>query len=129
MAKNPECWAIFSLTGKDLDPDEITDLTGVNPDFFSSEQITGNRKGGIWQVYSRLEGRREPEEFIWDVLKKIASARDLFKKLCKDYEAVIYCSVEFSGNDIDGVKLSPRLMLILGDLGVSLEFHPWKHES
>ena len=125
MAKNPDCWAIFSLSGKKLDPDEITDKTGINPDYYSSDKITEDSEFGLWQIYSRLEGSHDPEKFIWDILKRIAPVKDIIKKLCSEYDAVLYCSLEFSGADVNGAVLSPRLLLILGDLGINLEIHPW----
>ena len=128
MAKNPNCWTILSLSGKKLDPEKITDLTGISPDFFS-EQIVDRKDNGLWQIYSRLEGRHDPEDFIWDILKRIAPVKNTFKKLSKEFDAVLYCSLEFSDPETNGALFSSRVLLILGDLGVKLELHPWKHES
>lgn len=126
MIKNSQSWAILSISGK-TSPDRISSRLKMQPDYFHSPEIFGNKNdfSMIWQIHSSLPGGSSLEEHIWAILKKIAPVKNELSELARTEEVIIYCSVEFAGENYGGVVLSPRLLLLVGSLGINLEFIPW----
>ena len=130
MVKNSQSWAILSISGKEH-PDLISRKLNLEPDFFQTFDMNIKKTEydkNVWQIYSDLAGNLSLEDHIWSLLKRIAPSRKIIKNISETAEVVIYCSVEFAGENFGGVRLAPRLLLLTGSLGISLEFIPWKNE-
>ncbi len=124
--QNPRSWAILSISG-DFSPDEITKEINITPDYFHVKMNAS--KKAFWQIHSKLPADRPLEEHLWEILKKIASSRLAFKKIVLNLECVIYASVEFSDVEIGGIRLSPRLLTLIGNLGIGFELNPWLNDK
>jgi len=125
--QNPRSWAVLAITGN-FQPDDFTKELGISPDY-SHEKRVYSQKVGFWQIHSKLSADRPLEEHLWEILKKIAPSRLAFKKLSADLECAIYASVEFSDAETKGINLSPRLLTLLGNLGIGFELNPWLNEK
>jgi hypothetical protein len=128
----PRTWAAFILQGNDLNPDEVSELLGVKPDFSIHKKLhnlQSQESRPHWQLNSSLSPEASIEEHFYNILKKLAPSRSKLKELTAKLEAVFYASVEFSSMEVDGIRLEPRLLLLLGDLGIHLEILPWLEES
>ena len=123
----PRSWAVLSITG-DFSPDEISNDLNISPDYTQDKNVY-LKKNGFWQIHSKLSAERSLEEHLWEILKKIAPVRLVFKKISANFECVIYASVEFSDVDISGISLSPRILTLLGNLGVGFELNPWLNDK
>ncbi|MCB1177896.1 MAG: DUF4279 domain-containing protein [Leptospiraceae bacterium] len=124
--KTPKTWAALLITGKDLDITRISNLLNIDPNFSHSPGENPNNKDiGYWQLNSTLNDSEIIENHLWDLLKKLAPVRNQLKEIHKEFEIHFYCSVEFSNSGIDSLKLGPRLLSLIGNLGVSLEITRW----
>lgn len=136
MTINSQSWAILSISGE-ISPQEISKKLQLQSNYFHDAEILGKESirstqkeeiPTIWQIHSSLPGNSPLEEHIWILLKKIAPVKSAIKELAKNCEVVIYCSVEFSGENYGGIILSPKLMLLVGSLGINLEITSWKRK-
>lgn len=128
LKSNPKTWTTLIIQGKDLDPDQISQRLGVPPDFFVKKELNNLHDTNSlphWQLNSALPPDRDLEEHIYEILKKLAPKRREFREITEEFQATLYTSVEFAGMETNGVLLRPRLLLLLGDLGLQLEFLPW----
>jgi hypothetical protein len=132
LKKRPKTWATLILSGIDLNPDFVSRSLGLDPDFLLDSDIPNlseRPSQPFWQLNSSLSPDEETQDHIWDILKRIAPKRKEFKDLLGGLEAVIYISIEFADLATDGIRLEPRLLLLLGDLGIPVEVLPWLDEA
>lgn len=124
-------WCTFILSAVDLNPQEITSLMSITPDYFHSPSITdsGESINGHWQLNSTLPEELPLEEHIWDLLKRIAPVRKKMKDLIAIKEGTFYCSTELSDYGSGGFQLSGRSLKLIGDLGASIQIHPYTPRS
>lgn len=124
--QNPRSWAILSISG-DFLPDEITKQMNLSPDYFHNRLNVS--KKAFWQIHSKLAADKSLEEHLWELLRKISASRLAFKKIAASLDCVIYASVEFSDLQTGGIRLSPRLLTLLGSLGIGFELNPWLNDT
>ncbi|MCC5813492.1 MAG: DUF4279 domain-containing protein [Leptospira sp.] len=132
LKTKPKTWATLILRGEELSPDILTKTLEITPDFMvppSTKNLQEKNSKPHWQVNSLLSPDSDLEEHIFEILKKLVNKRKQFREITKDCECTLYASVEFAGMEIDGIVLKPRTLLLLGDLGVNLEFLPWLNEN
>jgi hypothetical protein len=132
LKTKPRTWASLIIHGMNLNPDEVTQQLGVTPDFSVQAKLTNlqeHESTPHWQLNSSLNPDASLEAHFYDLLKRIAPNRNELRELSLKQEIVIYASVEYSSMDVDGIRLEPRLLLLLGDLGIHLEFLPWLEVS
>lgn len=113
--------------GDDLNPDEITALLGASPTaaHHKGQQFTGSRPGavriartGSWRLNA---ARREPEDLeaqIFEILDQLTSDLAAWQSLAP-FRPDLFCGL-FMASGNDGVSLSPRAMLALGQRGIEL---------
>jgi hypothetical protein len=132
LKTKPKTWATLILRGEELSPDILTKTLEITPDFVVPTNIKNLQEKNSkphWQMNSPLSPDVDLEEHIFEILKRLANKRKQFREITHDCECTLYASVEFASMDTDGICLQPRTLLLLGDLGVSLEFLPWLNES
>lgn len=126
----PKCWALISVTQPGLDTQNLTRQIGIRPDISVGEgvpSISGNPiSSPIWQIYSKKEADAPLEEHILELLERIAPHRKEFQSVCERYPVTLYCSIEYNNGALEEAVLSPRLLLLIGNLGLKLAFHAWK---
>ncbi|MBE7413504.1 MAG: DUF4279 domain-containing protein [Leptospiraceae bacterium] len=125
--QKPKSWAVLTVAGN-FRPDEFSRDLGISPDFFEE---TNSKSGttGFWQIHSKLSADHALEEHLWEILKRLAPVRLIFKKMIIGIECTIYASVEFSDESTRGIDFSPRILSILGNLGIRFELNPWLNKS
>lgn len=129
VKSKPKTWATLSIEGENLNPAFVTEKLSIPPDFFSGPEIPsvhGKPSHPFWQIHSKLPPDASPNEHLQEILNKIAPSRKNFREFLAPYKKTIYLSVQFASEDIDGIQISNRFLLLMGDLGVDLEFVPWQ---
>ncbi|MDX1960476.1 MAG: DUF4279 domain-containing protein [Leptospiraceae bacterium] len=128
---SPRSWACLVLSGKDLDPDIVTQKLKLKPDYSHKAHKTdaGVEVSGFWQLNSTLAETESLENHLMDLLKRLASVRGELKSFLENTDSHFYTSVEHSTVVTDGVILSPRIMMLLGNLGIKLELHQWSEKK
>ncbi|HFK2922640.1 DUF4279 domain-containing protein [Stenotrophomonas beteli] len=113
--------------GDDLVPAAITALLGASPtaSHHKSQQFTGSQPGtlriastGSWRLSA---ARREPEDLeaqIFEILDQLTGDLAAWQSLAP-FRPNLFCGL-FMGSGNDGVSLSPRALLALGQRGIEL---------
>jgi len=113
--------------GDDLLPDEISALLGAIPtaSHHRGQELKGSQSGvvriartGSWRLSAP---RREPEDLeaqIFEILDQLTGDLAIWKSLAR-FRPDLFCGL-FMGSGNDGVSLSPRALLALGQRGIEL---------
>jgi len=113
--------------GDDLLPDEISALLGATPtvSHHKGEELKGSQSGtvriartGSWRLSAP---RREPEDLeaqIFEILDQLTGDLAIWESLAR-FRPDLFCGL-FMGSGNDGVSLSPRALLALGQRGIEL---------
>lgn len=124
-------WVIFCVSGENLNLSEIKKVISVEPDYFqgkNTKDYHGNAVRPYLQYNSILASNSSLEEHLWSILKRICENRVEIKALGKNYQLSLYANLENRTSSKHlSVSLSPRLMILLGDLGIQLELEWWSH--
>ncbi|MCB1143655.1 MAG: DUF4279 domain-containing protein [Leptospiraceae bacterium] len=123
--RKPKSWAALILTGKDLDPDQISKSLNIEADY-SHHPNPEEEIDGQWQINSQLDEEVDLEQHLWELLKRIAGVRKELKPFLDAHQSSFYCSVEYADLNVEGLRLESRTLMLLGSLGVKLVLHPWK---
>lgn len=129
----PLTWAILSVNEDGLDTESVTRTLDLKPDF-STPRVATDREGkalgfGHWQLHSTLDAHAPLEEHILQILEKVLPSRHKVKEFASRHSLCMYVSVEFSDVSRKETEISPRLLLLLGNLGIKLVFQPWQREE
>jgi hypothetical protein len=130
--REPKSWAMIAIFGPKVKPMEITTKLGIDPDYFHDSDIKDMENKSVdphWQINSTLGPESPLNEHIWELLKRLAPARRELKEISSFHEACLYASVEFASEERKGIRLEKRTMLLLGELGITLEILPWSVED
>lgn len=114
--------------GDDLDPDEISTLLGATPTnaYRKGDVLFGPigqvriAKTGSWRLKAT---RREPEDLeaqIFELLDRLSPDLDVWRDLSTRYKTDLFCGI-FMGSSNDGLPLSPKALLALGQRGIALD--------
>jgi hypothetical protein len=124
-------WVIFCISGENLNLPEIKKTISVEPDYFhgkNTKDYHGNPVRPYLQYNSILSSDSSLEEHLWSILKRICENRIEIKELSKKFQLSLYANLENRTSSKHlSIRLSPRLMLLLGDLGIQLELEWWSH--
>lgn len=113
--------------GDELVPDEITALLGADPtvSYRKGEELVGSKTGilrtaktGSWRLSA---ARREPEDVdaqILEVLGQLTQDLGVWESL-SHFEPDLFCGL-FMGSSNDGLPLSAKALLSLGQRGIAL---------
>lgn len=119
--------AMLRLFGDDLIPGEISALLGASPTEFCHKgqeiigSVTGNvriAKTGSWRLSAT---RQEPEDLeaqIFEILGHLTQDLSVWQSLSR-YEPDLFCGI-FMGSSNDGLPLSAKALLALGQRGIAL---------
>lgn len=112
-------WAIFLISGRGLNPEEITKHLNLQPDKIRTNELTGTT---FWQLNSILEGENNIEEHIEFILKKLYPVRKKIQGLSKKYDISFVCNLNLQ-NPKEGIKFSSKYLSLIGYLGANLEIY------
>ncbi|WP_313317254.1 DUF4279 domain-containing protein [Stenotrophomonas sp.] len=120
--------ATLRLFGDDLAPDEISALLGAGPtvSYRKGQELVGSKTGvvriaktGSWRLSAT---RREPEDLeaqIFEILEQLTQDLNVWESLAR-FQPDLFCGL-FMGSSNDGLPLSAKALLFLGQRGVALE--------
>ncbi len=115
------------FSGDDLTPVAITALLGASPTaaHHKGQQLTGSQSGAVRIARTGSWGlsaaRREPEDLeaqIFEILDQLTGDLAVWQSLAR-FRPDLFCGL-FMGSSNDGVSLSPRVPLALGERGIEL---------
>ncbi|HEL7724983.1 TPA: DUF4279 domain-containing protein [Stenotrophomonas maltophilia] len=113
--------------GDGLLPEEVSALLGATPtaSHHKGQELRGNQSGtvriartGGWRLDAE---RREPEDLeaqIFEILDQLTGDLAVWQDLAR-FRPDLFCGL-FMGSSNDGVSLSPRALLALGERGIEL---------
>lgn len=115
-------WAVFLISGRGLEPNEISQLLNLKPDKIRSNELDGTIS---WQLNSSLEGNRNLIEHIEDILKRLYPVRKQIQNLSKKFDIVFVCNFDLEESE-QSMKISSKYLSILGYIGARLEIYFYK---
>ena len=119
--------ATLRFFGDDLVPDEITALLGASPtvSYRKGQELVGSKTGivriaktGSWRLSA---ARREPEDLeaqILEILAQLTQDLKVWESLSR-FQPDLFCGL-FMGSSNDGLPLSAKVLLSLGQRGIAL---------
>ncbi|MCX7557753.1 DUF4279 domain-containing protein [Xanthomonadaceae bacterium JHOS43] len=119
--------ATLRFFGDDLVPEEITALLGANPtvSYRKGQELVGSKTGivriaktGSWRFSA---ARREPEDLeaqIMEILDQLTQDPSAWESLSR-FGPDLFCGL-FMGSSNDGLPLSAKVLLSLGQRGIAL---------
>ena len=119
----------FSMSGGELDPEEVTRLLETEPAHahrrgdkrLTKSGIEYEYHTGVWRVESRLSGVTDVDAHIEDLFGKMPRLESVVPGLLKSgVRCAIRVAVFFSGYCV-GFGASPKTMRRLGEMGLELD--------
>jgi Domain of unknown function (DUF4279) len=117
--------------GKDLDPEEISQLLGMSPDVAHKRgDPNWGKQGrrysdfseGLWSLKSALSRDQLPAEHIKDITDKLAGREEVLEILRqRGYRIDIFIGI-FGADGNSGFDLPANISGVVGRLGINLEF-------
>jgi hypothetical protein len=114
------------IAGEELDPAEVTRLLGIEP---SSSQIKGQElpsktrvriaKFGQWCLKATPAKPEDMNGQVAEILECLTSDLQVWKGLSERFEIDLFCGW-FMGESNEGVGISPKVLLSLGERGIEL---------
>lgn len=120
--------ATLRLSGDDLVPENISALLGAAPteSWRKGQELIGSSTSnarlaatGSWRLKAR---RREPEDLegqVFELLSQLTNDLTIWNSL-SSYKPNLFCGI-FMGSGNDGLPLSSKAMLALGQRGIALD--------
>jgi Domain of unknown function (DUF4279) len=130
VAEGLETEASVSISGDDLDPDQITKLMGCAPNRSEKKgqvlTIGGRGKAapvahrGLWRLQANRRSPDDLEAQIRELLAMLPQDLALWRELSARYEVSMFCGL-FMGGWNNGIGLSPELLLAIAERGMALD--------
>lgn len=120
--------ATLRIYGDLLVPDDITRILGGEPTGYQQkgDEILGRSTGqvrvartGIWWVEAES---REPGDLcgqIDEILGKLTKDPAHWEEICRNFSVDLFCGL-FMGSGNDGISLSSKHLLALGERGIEI---------
>jgi Domain of unknown function (DUF4279) len=117
----------YSLGGPDLDPDQLTKATGINPDFTARAGTPRPRTGlihdqGIWLVDSGLDRSAEFHQHIDSLLARLTPAWGALVEMGQRFEADVDVAIHLAEAEGPVVVLLPDAAAKFAELNASVCF-------
>jgi hypothetical protein len=119
LTPRAEIWALFAISGKDLNPDYLTHDLGMEPDRIVHADPTQDTHG-VWQINSSL-GVYEPfERHAMEILERLIPVRRQLRDLSRGARLEFYAVIQKKTHDTSLFEIPPRLLLFMGYIGANL---------
>jgi len=129
----------FTLTGVDLDPEEVTRLAGLRPtktwrlgDVIRPPAILRYRHSG-WRLKSALPPSASLREHLNSLLGQLEPSWEVARQLGRRYYAEIACVVYSRGGDRPEIRLDAGMLEKLTELNAALDIDlyvlPLRHRA
>ena len=119
--------ATLRFFGDDLIPEALSSLLGAPPTeaHAKGEEIIGRTTGkvriaktGCWRLTAERQQPEDLEAQIFELLAKLTDDLSVWASLSR-YEPDLFCGI-FMGSSNDGLPLSAKALLALGQRGIAL---------
>ena len=116
------------IFGDDLIPQKMSELLGASPDsaHVKGEELVGKSTGqvriartGSWRLEARHRYPEDIESQVFEILGRLTSDLAVWRSICANYKVNMFCGL-FMASSNDGLELSPRALLALGERGIPL---------
>jgi len=118
----------FTLTGLDLDPNEITTATNLEPskawrkgDLIDPRRPARRHKEGGWSIASGCEDTVDIESQIKALLKRLCPARQALVSLGKRYDAEVECVMYIYGGERPAEHFDRDAVRQMAELNASID--------
>lgn len=123
------------IVGDDVDPDEITQLLGREPDFGlrKGQTVVSNtgkervERRGRWIIQSERRDPSDPNTQLRELLESTTSDVEVWKSITAQHHVDIFCGL-FMLAENEGLVLSPETIKMIGDRGIPLWFDVYAPE-
>jgi hypothetical protein len=122
------CSVTLRFFGEDLDPDEVTQLLGVDPsgayrkgDIFRGKKYDRVQKTGSWRFTIEKLAGVELEDQINELLDQLPSDLGIWRELTKRFEADLFCGLWMKRWN-RCLDFAPQTLLKMGERGLILQF-------
>jgi hypothetical protein len=121
-----EISASFTLTGLDLNPDEITDKLKIIPTKIWRKGDLINPKGKIfysengWSLQSQLNQSAELEDHLQWIFEKLQTQWDSVREICSRYYPEISCVIYVS-NQVPAIHFSQEILQEVNQLNAEID--------
>lgn len=119
--------ASLTLTGLDLDPEQITRRTSISPsktwrlgEKVDDRSVLRYQHNG-WRLTSGLPKQRDLEEHVESVLTQIRSSWSVLTQLGATYDAEMACVVYSYGGDRPPIHLSKGVLRRVSELNADID--------
>jgi hypothetical protein len=131
--------ASLRIFGRDLDPDEITNLLGKGPDAAERRgQIIRNPKSGAertarrgrWSVQVERRSPGDLDAQIAALLDGTTDDQSVWQRVTSNFDADIFCGL-FLEEENEGLTIAPTTLKMLADRGLLLSldiYAPARHD-
>lgn len=113
----------LSVSGEDLDPDELTSWLGQRPDLAhrrgQPRTPTSVHTEGLWSIEKTGGAADQVEPLLSELVSRLPAAPDVWRKVNERYRVSADVGVFVAGANRD-LTLSPRLVQRIAALGASL---------
>jgi len=122
--------------GDDLLPDEISALLGATPtvSHHKGQELKGSQSGvvrvartGNWRLEAERRETEDLEAQIFEILDQLTSDPAIWASLAR-FRPDLFCGL-FMRSSNDGISLSPRVLLALGQRGIELGLDIYEAEE
>jgi hypothetical protein len=122
--------ASLRIIGDDLVPDEVTKLLGCEPNIkmIIGEPFSWGKQGkprlaksSMWRISATDQLPGDLDKQIEEMLSLLTNDLTVWSQLSKKYKIDIFCGL-FMESDMEGISLSAKSMLALGERGIEIDF-------
>ncbi len=120
--------ATLRFFGDDLVPEDVSALLGASPTVacVKGQEIIGRKTGsvriaktGSWRLSASDKEPEDLEAQVFEILDQLTQDLSVWASLSSRYQPDLFCGI-FMGSSNDGLLLSSRASLALGQRGISL---------
>lgn len=120
--------ATLRFTGDALNPDELTMLLGAEPSAScrKGQELIGRTSGvvrtagtGFWRLSAARRAPADLESQVFEILGKLTADLSTWQSLSR-YAPNLFCGV-FMASGNDGMVMSSKMLLALGERGIELQ--------
>ena len=124
-SENVRCYVSFVISGLELEPDEVSRLLGIKPDYShrkgdvkksSRSDDTLIRKNGHWSLRSKLSDYESLEVHLCALLDRLKGKEAAIKSLAEENEIGFGCDLW----ETIGVELPAHILRSIADFNASL---------
>jgi len=127
MAVFDHSMATLRFFGDELVPDEISALLGATPtqSHYKGQELVGSHSGakriaktGSWRLRAADRKPEDLEGQVFEILEQLTQDLSIWASLSR-FQPDLFCGL-FMGSSNDGISLSAKALLALGERGITL---------